>query len=189
MWLAFIPAIGISLNELRKDGRLRVEVAGSGPVAMLADAPPPDGVRWGMEAVRSASLADSVANIERVLALHPGIVVFGIDADPIARGELEAQRAEEALAQLAIRAHRAATVAVIVQFHPLVDATPEGRAALDALDSWWEQDVCRIHRRLRCVSIDTAGRDPAAIRRALHAAIADGVRHLEKLRATTQVGR
>lgn len=189
VWLAFVPAIGIGLNEIRKDGRLRVEVAGSGPVALLADAPAPDGLRWGMEAKRSAPFAESIANIERVLALHPGIVVFGLDADPIARGEIGAPEAEETLAKLAVRAHRAATVAVIVAYHPLVEPTPEGRAALETLDAWWRQDVCRIHRRLRCVSLDSAGRDPAAIRAALHAAIEDGVRHLEALRATTQVGR
>ncbi|MEQ8275982.1 MAG: hypothetical protein RMA76_38720 [Deltaproteobacteria bacterium] len=187
VWLALVPAIGIGLNEIRKGGRLRVEVAGAGPVALLAEAPAPDGLRWGMDANRSASLADTVANVEKMLALHPGIVVFGIDADPVARGELDAERVKQELAKLAVHAHRSATVTVIVQPHALIDPTPEGAAALEAIDAWWRQDVCRIHRRLRCVSLE--GRDPATLRAAMHAAIVDAVRHLDQLRATTQVGR
>lgn len=189
VWIALVPAVLIGLNELRKGGRLRVEVAGAGPVALLADAPAPPGLRWGMDAVRHAALDDAVARVDAVLALHPGIVVFGLDADPIARGEVDDEAAKAALAGLATRAQRAATVAVIVAYHPLVESTATGSTALARIDEWWRRDICRAHRRLRCVSLDEAGRDPVEIRRALHAAIADGVRHLEALRATTQVRR
>lgn len=189
LWLALVPAVLIALNQVRKDGRTRVEVVGAGAVALLADAPRPDGIRFGLEVEKNETFEASIPRIETVLNLHPGIVVFGLDADPIAKGTVTTTVAKEQLGRLARIASRAATVTVIVEPHPLVEPTPEGRAAFDDLSKWWRESVCRQHRRVRCVGLREHGTDRDAIVKAMNGGIVDGVRHLEQLRATTQVGR
>ena len=174
LWLALVPAVLIALNELRKGGRTRVEVVGAGPIAVLESAPPPEGLRFGLEVLAREPVDETARRIDGVLALHPGIVMFGLDLSTTTTTIAKAR-----LAKLARTAQAAATVSVIVGFEA---------SAPEDLHAWWRQSVCRQHRRVRCVAIDEA-EDPASVRRALHAALLDGVKHLEAVRATTQVGR
>lgn len=188
VWVALIPAILIGLNELRKGGRLRVEVAGSGAVALLGTTSPPTGLRFGME-IDDSSFETSVERIREVLRLHPGIVVFGIDGSPIAQGTVSTTVAKERLATLVREARNSATVSVIVGYHTRVEPTAEGALALADVDRWWRRDLCRTHKRLRCVSLSETDGSEADLVARLHAEIVAGVRQLGRLRATTQVRR
>lgn len=186
-WLFLAPALFIGVQELRRGGRTRVDVAGAGLVARLIDAPAPEGVRFAGAPAPSASLEASVDRVKAAALDLPRVLVFGLDG--AASSEVAAAAVGPALERLVAQTTRASPVVVVVG--PTVpDGAPEAvRVALVEARRRWRTSTCRSSTRLICVDLQSHLHDESAMLQALHAASQQAAARLDAYRSTTQRGR
>lgn len=183
--LALVPAVLIGLNNLLKGGRQRIELVGAGPVRHLAEAGPPDDLRFYAQTAPTEAPEATVARIEHALTLQPAVVVFSFDLSgwsTDAPGDLR-----DVYADVMRRAENAATVPVSLGPWVSPSAATEQREAVAELSAWWRRGPCARGARLLCIELVGLSEDELAP--AMQAGVQSAARRLSGLRAATQRGR
>lgn len=187
VWVALVPAVLIGLNQLRKGGRQRIELAGAGPVHTLGFAEVPEDLRFYPDTVAREGAEASAARILEGLVIQPAVFVFGLDLSSWDPERTPPEVMQERYAELMRRAENAATVPVSVGPWVAAAASAEQRAAVSALSAWWRRGPCARAVRLLCVQVD--GLEGEALEARMQAGVRSGVRRLSGLRAATQRSR
>ncbi|MEO1227916.1 MAG: hypothetical protein AAFZ18_03350 [Myxococcota bacterium] len=179
VWVFVAPAVFIPLLQLWLGPGERVDVLGAGPLHVVLDGPPPDGVRFEGSVFPQAPLEDTDRRIREGLLELPRVVVIGSAAPTTAE---EAQRLPGLFDAWVTRAHRSSVVSVIVA--PELPTGPaQRRAAIMAFRARLRVR-CRTLERALCVDLD--GESPARARAKLHHAAQRAVARLHALQATTR---
>lgn len=190
-WLvwAFITPVFFWLPcQLMNGGGRRVPVVGAGPIHLLVAEDAPDGGFFDLEAVPREGLDESRARVEAAVSLWPDVMVFGFDAAVVDGGEPQEVAAYEAFVALATAAENATAVPVVVYLAAAPDADEARVAAVARVDERLA-GFCALDGLRLCFDARPHVADPAALRRALAAAVAEGLERHRQLRLSTQVGR
>lgn len=188
LWVGLVPAVLIGLNQVRKGGRQRVELAGAGPVALLTSDDAPEDLRYYPDTRPRASLSQARDLIIEGLLIQPAVLVFSVDLEAWRPSERAQDDLQKLYRELHRRSENAATVAVSIGPWVPASAPPELVAAVQQTQVWWRQGPCQKAKRLLCVDLADAT-DETQMKAQLQAAIRNAVGRLKALRATTQRGR
>lgn len=188
IWVGLVPAVLIGLNQVRKGGRQRVELAGAGPVALLTSDDAPQDLRYYPDTLPHATLSQARELIIEGLLIQPAVFVFSLDLEAWDRSETSQQELQRLYRELHRRGENAATVPVSIGPWVPAGAAPELLAAVQQTHAWWRQGPCQKAKRLLCIDLADAT-DEAQMKAQLQAGIRNAVGRLKALRATTQRGR
>lgn len=190
-WLvwAFIAPVFLWLpcQLMHGEGR-RVPVVGAGPIHALVAEDAPEGGYFELEAVPSERLEASQARVHEAITLWPDVVVFGFDAAVVDGGEAPEAATYGALVALATAAENATAVPIVVYLAAEAGADEARIAAVDRVDAQLAS-FCALDGLRLCFDPRPHVADPGALRRALAAAVAEGLERHRQLRLSTQVGR
>lgn len=188
VWVALVPVVLIGLNQLRKGGRQRIELAGAGPVHLLKAEDAPKDLRYYPQTVAHASVPEAQAQIIDALLIQPAVMVFSLDLSAWRPTEGAQEDLRRVYNELHRRSENAATIAVSIGPWLPASADPQAREAIREVREQWRQGPCQRAKRLLCVDLGEET-DEAEMKQSLQAAIVHAVARLNAVRATTQRGR
>jgi hypothetical protein len=177
VWAAILPALIIGGSKLYTGGGIRVPVVGAGPLAALRPDDAPPGSHLVVEARAHEPASETAARVRAAISHWPDVIVIALDPASL---EADPRSAVDLLGRLAHEAQNSTAVPVMVGFGE--DESDPSRVEAARL---LREGPCRGPGRHVCVEL-TQPEDPAAVRAALRAAIADALSLHREWRASTQ---